>query len=455
MNRQAVRSRHGIGWRRSALAASALLLSMVAAHVVTAPVVHAAAPNTIVQWNGIAEDAVIRSRAFQSEGFLYMGYVAAAVYDAVVAIEGGYQPYGPGVTAPPGASTDAAVIEAAYRTLIHYFPDQSAVIDPLYTAAIAGVVDGTAKTDGQAVGAMAANLVISIRTNDGRMTPIAMTSPVSSMTPAPGVWRLTPPTFAAPQTPWLAQVTPFLLQTPDQFLPDSPPSLSSIEWAEAFAQIKQYGAASNSARTSDQTATALFWTANVIRQYNRAFRDVANESGLSSVESARLQAMVNIVGADALIALMNAKYHFLFWRPVTAIDPAAVTASDGFGPSPGFDDGNPATVEQPGWRPLVATPNHPEYPAAHGAITSAMVEVFTAFLGTTHINLTIYGFDPAHAAGNLDAARTFTRATDLRAEIIAARLFAGLHYHFSSVAGVVLGRKVAKYDLRAGFQPVR
>jgi hypothetical protein len=102
----------------------------------------------------------------------------------------------------------------------------------------------------------------------------------------------------------------------------------------------------------------------------------------------------------------------------------------------------------------VVTPNHPEYPAAHGTITSAMVEVFSAFLGTSNINLTIYGFDPAHPAGNLDAARTFNRANDLRAEIIDARLFAGLHYHFSSVAGVVLGRNVAKYDLGAGFQRV-
>jgi hypothetical protein len=455
MKCQVTRSRYGFGLRQGALVASALLLPMVPAHRVTAPVVHAATSNTVVQWNRIAEDAVIRSRAFQSEGFLYMGYAAAAVYDAVVAIEGGYQPYGPGVTAPLGASTDAAVIEAAYRTLIHYFPDQAAVLDPLYTAAIAGVVDGSAKTDGQAVGAMAANLIISMRTNDGRMTPIGTTSSFPTLTPGAGVWRLTPPTFAAPQTPWLSDVVPFVLQTPDQFLPDPPPALSSIEWAEAFEQIKQYGAASNSARTPEQTATALFWTANVIRQYNRAFRDIANQRGLSDLESARLQAMVNMIGADALIALINAKYHFLFWRPVTAVDPSAVTATDGFGPSPGFDDGNSATVEQPGWRPLVVTPNHPEYPAAHGTITSAMVEVFSAFLGTSNINLTIYGFDPAHPAGNLDAARTFNRANDLRAEIIDARLFAGLHYHFSSVAGVMLGRNVAKYDVHAGFQRVQ
>jgi hypothetical protein len=170
-----------------------------------------------------------------------------------------------------------------------------------------------------------------------------------------------------------------------------------------------------------------------------------------------LQAMVNMIGADALIALINAKYHFLFWRPVTAIDPSSVMPmpGDGFGPIPGFDDGNPSTREEVGWRPLVATPNHPEYPAAHGTITSAMAEVFSTFLGANEFKLKIYGFDPAGASGNLDAVRTFSRANDLRDEIIDARLFAGLHYHFSSVAGVVLGRQVAKADLHIAFQPLR
>lgn len=138
--------------------------------------------------------------------------------------------------------------------------------------------------------------------------------------------------------------------------------------------------------------------------------------------------------------------------PVTAIDPTAVT-TDGFGPVPGFDDGNPATVEQPGWRPLVTTPNHPEYPAAHGSLSSATAEVYSTFLGTNRINIDVNGFDPAGPPGNLDALRHFARVNDLTQEVIDARLWAGLHYHFSGVAGVVLGRKVAQYDLRHAFQP--
>jgi len=153
------------------------------------------------------------------------------------------------------------------------------------------------------------------------------------------------------------------------------------------------------------------------------------------------------------MSALYAKYHHLLWRPVTAIDPTAVTA-DGFGPVPGYDDGNPATVEQTGWRPLLTTPNHPEYPAAHGVITSAMAEVFSTFLGTNEIGIDIHGFDATGPAGNLNAVRHFDMPNDLRHEIIDARLWAGLHYHFSGVAGVVLGRKLAAFDLTHAFRPL-
>jgi hypothetical protein len=424
--------------------------------------------NTVAQWNKIAEDTVVGSGTFLPEGFIYMAYVSAAVYDAVVAIEGGFEPYGPAIAAPAGASVDAAVVEAAYRTLWASFPPESCnpasppavyafclgirpSLDASHAEALAAIPPGQARTDGQAVGLQAANDIIALRSRDGRMTPIGTTSSFPTLPPGPGVWRLTPP-FAAPQTPWLGSMRPFVLQGLDQFLPDPPPSLQSDEWVEAFNQIKAYGGAISSVRSDEETAIARFWSANTVRQYNRVGRDLTG-SGQDLLEAARLLAMINLVGADALTSGMHAKYHYLFWRPVTAIDPTAVTA-DGFGPVPGYDDGNQATVEQTGWRPLLTTPNHPEYPAAHGVITSAMADVFSTFLGTNQIDLDIHGFDPAGPAGNLNAVRHFDMPNDLRQEIIGARLWAGLHYHFSSVAGVVLGRNVAQYDLRHAFQRV-
>jgi VCPO second helical-bundle domain len=423
--------------------------------------------NTIQQWNKIAEDTVVGSGTFQSEGLIYMAYVSAAVYDAVVAIEGGFEPYGPAITAPAGASVDAAVVEAAYRTLWAYFPPESCNpalpqmvyeyclgvrprLAGFYAEALAAIPPGQAKTDGQAVGLQAANDIIALRSGDGRMTPIAVTSPFPTLPPGPGVWRLTPP-FAAPQAPWVGNVHRFVLQSVGQFLPDPPPSLQSDEWVEAFNRIKAYGAATGSVRNDEQTRIAKFWSANVVRQYNRVGRELG--SGPNLLKAARILAMVNLVGADSLMSTLYAKYHYLLWRPVTAIDPSDVTA-DGFGPVPGYDDGNSLTVEQTGWLPLLTTPNHPEYPAAHGAITSAMAEVFSTFLGTNEINVDIHGFDPAGPQGNLDAVRHFNMPNDLRHEIIDARLWAGLHYHFSGVAGVVLGRNVANYDLRHAFRPV-
>ncbi len=415
--------------------------------------------NTVAQWNKIAEDTVVGSGAFQAEGLIYMAYASTAVYNAVVAIEGGYEPLDSTITAPAGASVDCAVVEAAYRTLRFYFsslPVLVANLDANYAEALSpSNLDGCTADGGAGtgVGLAAANEVIYNRTTgpnpDGRMTPIGVTSSFPTLPPGPGVWRLTPP-FAAPQVPWVGNVRRFVLQSVDQFLPDPPPSLQSDEWVDAFNEIKAYGEATSSVRSDEQTAIAKFWSANVIRQFNRVGRDIAAARGLSLLETARLAAMVNLVGADALMSALYAKYHNLFWRPVTAIDPTAVVA-DGFGPVPGYDDGNPATVEQTGWRPLLTTPNHPEYPAAHGVITSAMAEVFSTFLGTNQIDLDVHGFDPAGPGGNLNALRHFDMPNNLRHEIIDARLWAGLHYRFSGVAGVVLGRKVAKYDLRNAF----
>ena len=185
-----------------------------------------------------------------------------------------------------------------------------------------------------------------------------------------------------------------------------------------------------------------------IRQYNQLGRDVATNLSLDLLPSARLLAMINVVGADAQISLMHWKYEFLFWRPVTAIDPSSVI-NDGVGPVPGFEDGNDLTIEEPGWRPLIATPNHPEYPGAHGSITAAVAEVLTEFLETDEINVDIHGLD---AIGPLHAVRHFDTATQLREEIINARLWAGLHYRGSSEAGVDLGQKVAHYALNHAFR---
>ncbi len=394
--------------------------------------------NAAQQWDKIAEDTVVGSGAFQNEGLVYMAYVTNAMYSSV----------SPGER--KGQSADAAIVETAYTTLSHYFPAQAANLDALHQEALAAIPDDQSKVVGMRYGALMANKLIADREGDGRVMPIGSTSSFLTLAPGPGVWRLTPGAYLAPQTPWVANVRPFVLQSAAQFLPPPPPSLGSTQWVTAFNELKTDGSSTNP--NAAEKATAMFWTANVIRQYNRLARDVATSQSLDLVSTARLMAIVNTVGVDAQISVMFAKYHYLFWRPVTAIDPTSVKSTgDGFGPTPGFDDGNALTTEQAGWRPLITTPNHPEYPAAHGSITGAEADVFSHFLGTDAINVDIHGFDPAGPAGNLNAVRNFATASDLRTEIVNARVWAGVHYRFSGEAGVTLGTNVADYDLTHAF----
>ena len=334
-----------------------VLVTVVMVAALTASTRHDAAAalpsgNAVQQWDEIATNTVVRSGAFQNEGLTYMAYVSAAVYDAVTSIEGTYKPFVEKVDAPAGASSQAATVEAAYRTLVYYFPAPRAAgspdLDALYAEALATIPNGQAKADGLRIGATAAVDVIYARRHDGRQLPIASSSAFSPKLAA-GVWRRTPSAYAAPQTPWVGSEKPFILEKADQFLPPAPMKLSTSTWVAEFNEIKALGAATGSSRTQEQTDVARFWSTNVIAQYNQAVRDVAAAKGLSVLETARLMAMVNVVGADAQIACMNAKYHYAFWRPVTAIDPTSVSATDG-GPAVGFDDGNPSTTEVPGVR---------------------------------------------------------------------------------------------------------
>ena len=408
--------------------------------------------NAVQQWDEIAANTVVKSGAFQNEGLTYMAYVSTAVYDAVTSVDGTYKPLVEKVPAPAGASADAAAVEAAYRTLVYYFPAPrvagSPDLDALHAEALAAIPDGQAKADGLRVGATTAVDVIYTRRNDGRRLPIGTTSDFNPKL-GPGIWRRTPPAYAAPQTPWVGDEDPFILKNANQFLPPAPSKLSTSQWVRDFNEIKAAGVATGSTRTQEQTDIARFWSTNVIAQYNQAVRDVAHARSLSLIETARLMAMVNIVGADAQIACMHAKYTYAAWRPVTAIDPTSVSATDG-GPVPGFDDGNPATTEVPGWRPLLTTPNHPEYPAAHGSLTGAMSAVFSYFLDSPNIDLTL-----TSTIVPTMPTRHFATADDLRTEIVNARLWGGLHFRSSSEAGITLGEKVARFDLQHAFQPAK
>ena len=397
-----------------------------------------------IDWNKIAVSTVLSPTLsptkFQIEGLIYMAYVQAAEYNAVTAISGRYTPFGSTVTAPAGASPRAAVAAAAYTTLAYYFPTLAPSLVATYTDYLnvtLAQVPEQARLAGIAVGSAAASQLIAGRFGDGRNAPATAAFGVAPQ--PPGTWVFAPtPSAQSAQTPWAGSMKPFMLTSADQFRSPPPPAISSPEYAAGLNEVETMGSATSSARTPAQTATAQFWNANTVNQYNQVFRDVATNHGLDLVDTIRLFAMGDMVGADAGIACMDSKYHYLYWRPVTAIRNADL-------------DSNPATDPNATWAPLLTTPNHPEYPSAHGCVSSAVMGVLASVLKSQTINIDVPG---ATGGGTtLTTTQHFTTIQDLLQNVADARVWAGLHYRFSTTAGVTLGAQVSHYDLQHNFQP--
>jgi hypothetical protein len=229
---------------------------------------------------------------------------------------------------------------------------------------------------------------------------------------------------------------PFTLKSSSQFRLSSPSALSSDTWTKDFNETKAYGSKTSSVRTPEQTAVAYFWNANVINQENQLYQNIAKLRNLSVLETARLLAMGDVVVTDAAIACFDSKYHHLFWRPMTAIRNAGL-------------DGNSATDADPTWSPLLGTPNHPEYPAAHGCVTAALGEVLAKVLKSRNINVDIPG--STNGGTTLTSSRHFNTVDDLNTEIVNARVWIGFHYRHSAEDGVALGRNVANWTLKRYF----
>src|SRR5579859_1043221 len=411
---------------------------LLAGQAGSASAVGAAAPPpggtpAIVAWNNIALNSVVTvAKQNPAVAIVSIAFVQAAVYDAVVAIEGGYQPYHYDLEPHhPDASVEAAVAAAAHDVLVHNFPTQQAVLDADLAAALAAVPNGAAKTDGMAIGQASAASFIAWRQGDGFGANIGFTMPA----PAIGVFQL--PAGQLPAVPWLSRLRPLMLASPDQFRPGPPPALDSLEYAASFNESKYFGGANSPYRNAEMTDIALFWTSSPAIQFNTAYQGIATSRNLSPMQAARLFAMTNMTSADALIACFDAKYTYLAWRPQFAIPQ-------------GDADGNPFTTGDPTWKPLAPTPSHPEYPSAHGCGSEAQIYALVTFLGTPNINPDISATVP----NLLHPTRHYQTAGQLIDEIGNARVWGGMHYRFSVNTGVRLGQHVAIWDLQRYFQRI-
>jgi len=439
----------------SAIAAAALLGAVVLLGGAAAPAQAGPPEDAVLDWNQYAAEALINAPAAPTPGMgqgptvaiLHLAMVQGAVYDAVNMIDGGHEPYLDDLpSAPSSASKPAAVATAAHHVLLGMVIQPAftpAIVDRLnglYAGSLAAIPAGAAKSAGIAAGEAAAAKMLAERAADGRYGPFRFTCGDDA-----GEWRPTTslgcPTPSGPSDPnaWVARVEPFVLESTSQFRSKGPHDMTSGAYAKEYDEVKELGAV-GSQRTPEQNALAGFFTNTTSppEMYNRTFRTVAASEELTLVEQARLFAMLNLAGADALINCWDDKAHWSFWRPVTAI-------------RLGDQDGNPRTEADPSWTPLSGNPPYPEHPSGYNCVTGGFMHAAAAFFGKKPVT-----FDMVRiVAGEPNQTRTYRQFTDVIDDTIDGRIYIGIHFRAADVQGAEIGKDVARWLDQHFFGPVR
>jgi hypothetical protein len=414
------------------------LAALAAAVALLVPTV--ASANEVTKWNEIAVGTVNSQSGITSAppaGSIFIAMVQGAVYGAVNAVDRHGRPYLVNRSFPMAAK-DAAAATAAFRVLDALFPGQHTTLQAAYDASLIVIPDGSLKENGIRVGAMAAAAMLA-EGHDGR-TPIGCTFGSG----APDAWRPLADASGAPlcdPTPWVRDAVPFLVTSPSQFCTAGPYALTSAAYAADVNEVKAIGSIDSSTRTPAQSHAAAFWQTNPGASYNALARRLVDQRTLDLSDSARLFAMVDLSAADALISTWNDKYHWSFWRPVTAIRGADT-------------DGNPATDADPSWTPLfdpsltpaiggagpaLITPPYPDHPSGATAYASASMHAFASFFGTDEVT---FFLTSSRFPGEQ---RVFQRFSDVTNEVLEARIWAGIHFRNTDVQAADLGRDVERY----------
>jgi hypothetical protein len=379
--------------------------------------------------------------------------VHAAIHDAVNAIQPRYERYVFEGSSEPGASADAAIAAAAHGVLIGVIPFFGtpaqqiaglAAAEAEYAASLALIPDGPTKADGIAIGQAAAAAIVAERAFDGATTANTPYTPI----PGPGYWRPTPnpvppdplaggPGLLPAALPGWGEVTPFSLNTNEQFRPDGRPDLGSDEYAVDYNEVKAIGSKTSASRTAEQSLIARFWYEGSSAGWNRIARVVVAPRGLDHWEQARLFALVNMVIADGFIAGWNVRYFYNFWRPVTAI-------------REGDTDGNPDTVADPLRETFLNAPAIPDYPSTHSVLGAAAAQVLADFFGTGNI-----AFTTTSGAPFPGITRTYGSFLQAALENADSRVYAGIHFRSACRDGVKLGLKIGKFATRHVLKPLK
>jgi PAP2 superfamily len=383
--------------------------------------------NPVLQWNRILLE-IVRTPGAQpatihpTRSFALMH---AAVYDAVNAIERTNEPYlVPLNGVPRHTSEEAAAATAAHDVLIALYPAFQSALDAEIQQSLAQIPPGKDKDRGVLIGRTVANRILALRSNDG-----ANAQPIPYVFgSAPGDYQSTPPNFPPqPQFTHWSRVTPFTLNDANQFRPGPPPASTSDTYSLAFNEIKSLGVANSTTATADEALTGQFWNGAIQNYWNEIAQTAALDHALTTGQSARLFALLNLAFADGVIAFYDAKYVYNLWRPVTAIRAAE-------------SDNNPQTIADPNWLPQAGkTAPDPSYPGAHAVISAAGAEVLIFFFGPDHFEFNV----TSEVLPGVE--RSFTTLSAAADEATLSRVFAGQHFRFDLTAGQRLGREVADF----------
>jgi hypothetical protein len=382
--------------------------------------------NVITDWDEKGIVLVGAMPAYPAERI--MGMVHCAMFDAVNSIERRYRPYSVQLPAQPTTSKEAAAAAAAAAVLASLDEKAAAEMKLALANYLAGIPEGTSKSEGISLGEAVAAKVLEARAKDGSDAPDDYRPRTT-----PGVYVATP-ILAASTWP---NVKPFALTKPDQFRPGPPVSLESMEWATDYNEIKEYGRKVSNKRTAEQTETARFWLMTGPNAYHPFVRQLVIAKQMSVLDSARFMTLVAIGLNDAYIAVFDAKYHYNFWRPVTAIRNGDI-------------DNNPATDREATWQPIDNTPMHPEYPCAHCIVSGTVAGIVQAALGPEDIPE--IAITSTTAPGVTHRWKNMTTFAD---EIANARIWAGFHYRFSTRVGTEMGRAIGDHVVKNVVQPTQ
>lgn len=401
------------------------------------PITQAALPITgspVAAWNEQALDAIRATATPPPRASRALAILHAAIHDAHNGIARDYRQYLVTENRPnANTSTSAAIATAAHDVLVTLFPTRAAQFADEQATQLAPVPIGPSRTSGLAWGQTVAAALLAARANDGSAAVVTYIPGTG-----PGFWRPTPPAFAPALLPQWGDVAPFGVRPIETFVPKAPPALHTAKYAAEVAEVQSIGSSTSTTRTADQTQIARFWangagTATPPGHWNQIARIIVAQAGLTVGEEARLLALLNMAMADAAVVSWNAKYEFNYWRPVTAIREADT-------------DGNPLTVVDPSWTPLLVTPPFPEYTSGHSTFSGAAAAVLKGFFGTDNVAFTAESDD---VPGVFRSYPSFSAAA---AESGMSRIYGGIHFmsgnRFGISSGTRVGNSVVKRLLR-------